>query len=160
MGSHRPGKRDDRPNLTLKAVEGTIIVLDLDKFEEYVLEHGMDSYKPNIITGTLTNLVEDLVRKWRGVVVYGLDWRRGTEEAIIEIPFTEPNEIAKDLQKIKEEINKLGVGITIVALKDVVICREARDRREAYKGTPARTRALRILRKIKARGGNRLVIVN
>ncbi|WFO76173.1 hypothetical protein J4526_04905 [Desulfurococcaceae archaeon MEX13E-LK6-19] len=152
-------KRDEEPSLTLKGfVEGTIIVLDLDKFGEMVEEKGLSEYKPNVVTGLLTQLVEEFVRKWSAVVIYGLDHKRGTEEAVIEIPYVEPSEVADDLEKIKREIEKTGASITIVAIKDYVIARSARDRREAYYGTPGRARALKLLKKAKRRGGGQLII--
>ncbi len=152
MGSHRP-TRDDRPYLTLNLVEGTIVVLDLDRFGEYVREHGLSEYSPNIVTGTLSYLVEWFVRKWSGVIVYGLDWERGTEEAVVEIPYVDPEEIRGDLEKIVDEIKRLGVSISVVAIRDYVLCRRARSRREAYYGTLGRRRAIRLLRMVKKRGG-------
>ncbi|ADI32228.1 hypothetical protein [Staphylothermus hellenicus] len=142
-------------------VEGIIIVLDLDRFEEYTIKYGLDQYKPNTITGMLTSLVENFIRKWRAVVVYGLDYERGTEETIIEIPygFEQIDEIVKDLKAIKDEINKAGALITIVVVKDYVLGRKARNRKEAYHGTPGRRRAIRVLRKAKRAGGNKLVVL-
>ncbi|MCD6489021.1 MAG: hypothetical protein J7K21_07365 [Desulfurococcales archaeon] len=150
---------DEEPSLTLNdPAEGTIIVIDLDRFKEIVQEKGWDEYKPNIVTGTLTSLVEFFSRKWQGVIVFGLDPQRGTEEAIIEIPFINPLDVKNDLINIRDEINKLGVGVTIVAVRDIVIARPARNRREAYYGTPGRRRALKILRSIKRKGGNKVYI--
>ncbi len=141
--------------------EGLIIIMDLDKFENYTREHGFDEYKPNIITGTLTSLVEEFVRKWRACIVYGLDYERGTEEAIIEIPYGYENaeEIINDLSKIKDTINRLGARITIVVIKDYILCKPAHNRREAYHGTPGRRRATQLLRKYKRKGGNTLVSI-
>ena len=151
--------RDEEPSLTLKNVMGTIVVMDLDRFEDYVKRHGLDPYKPNVVTGTLSNLVNDLALKWHGVIVYGLDWNRGTEEAIIEIPLTHPEEVRDDLERIRSTIEDLGASITIVAVYDYVLARPARDRREAYYGTNGRARAIRILRKLKRRGGNIVAVV-
>ena len=142
-------------------VEGLIIVLDLDKFEEFMEKRGWDPYKPNIVTGTLTNLVENFARKWNGVVIYGLDPIRGTEEAVIEIPYGHDHldGIIDDLEKIKKEINRLGASISIVVLKDFVYPKPASNRREAYQGTPGRKRAWKMLRKIKRSGGNKILVV-
>lgn len=142
-------------------VEGIIIVLDLDRFEEYTVKHGLDQYRPNTVTGMLTSLVENFVRKWRAVVVYGLDYERGTEETILEIPYgyEQINEIVKDLKVIKDEVNKVGASITIVVIRDYVLGRKAKNRREAYHGTPGRRRAIRVLRKAKRAGGNKLVLL-
>ena len=139
--------------------EGIIIVLDLDEFEEFTRQHGYDEYKPNIITGTLTELVNEFVIKWRACIIYGLDYERGTEEAVIEIvdDFENLEDIISDLYKIKNTINELGARITIIVIKDYVSCKPARNRREAYHGTPGRRRASQLLRKYKRKGGNTLV---
>lgn len=143
--------------ISFHLVEGTIIAIDLDEFSEVVREKGWSEYKPNPATGLLTMLVEEFVRKWQGVIVYGLDEERGTEEAVIEIPYVEPEEVERDLLRIKEELNKLGVRVTIVAIKDYVIAKPA-NQHEAYYGTPGRKRAHELLRKIKRKGGNQVVI--
>ena len=142
-------------------VEGLIIVMDLDRFEEYVEERGLDPYKPNLITGTLTELVERFASKWRGVVVYGLDRERGTEEAVIEIPYGHEylDSIVRDLEEIKREINRLGASITIVVVKDYTYPQTASSRREAYYGTPGRRRAWREVRRLKRLGGNRILVL-
>lgn len=150
---------DEEPSLTLKGfVEGTIVVIDLDRFGELVREQGLSEYSPNKVTGLLTSLVEEFVRKWNAVVVYGLDYQRGTEEAVIEIPFVDPWDVVDDLKKLASMISDAGASISIVVLRDFVLGRRARDRREAYYGTPGRARALKILRKIKRRGGGCIVV--
>jgi len=142
-------------------IDGLIIVLDLDKFEEFMESRGWDPYKPNIITGSLTRLVEDFVKKWSGVIIYGLDEARGTEEAVIEIPYGHERieDIRRDLKRIKDEINRLGASISIVVVKDYVTGKPASSRREAYYGTPGRKRAVRLLKMIKRRGGNRILVL-
>jgi len=151
--------RDEEPSLTLKNVMGTIVVMDLDKFEEYVRLHGLDPYKPNVITSTLSHLVNDFALKWRGVIIYGLDLKRGTEEAVIEIPFVHPDEVKEDLNRIRSTIKNLGASITIVAIYDYVLAKPARDRREAYYGTPGRARAMRLLRRFKRKGGDIVTVL-
>ncbi len=133
-------------------VEGTIVILDLDRFEDYMKEHGIvDEYKPNIVTGTLTRLVEELLGKWRGVMVYGLDYQRGTEEAVIEVPYTNALELKDDLIRLAEAIASLGASITIVALTGYIMGIPARNQREAYSGY--RRRAKRVLERFKKQGG-------
>ena len=139
-------------------VEGTVVILDLDRFSEIVRERGWSEYEPNPATGLLTYLVERFARKWQAVIVYGLDEERGTEEAVIEIPFVEPWEVKEDLEEIKREVNRLGVGITIVAVKGYVTGEPASNRREAYYGTPSRSYAKSILERLKRRGGNTMFI--
>lgn len=150
---------DDRPSLTLnRLVEGSVIILDLDRFGELVEERGLSEYRPNVVTGTLTELVERFVRRHGGVVVYGLDYERGTEEAVIEVPFAEPEELVGELEEIRRRIRELGASITIVVVKDYVVARPARTRREAYTATPGRRRAARLLRAAKRRGGDVVVV--
>ncbi len=151
-------KRGHLEEYSAGLVEGTVVVIDLDKFSDVVRERGWSEYEPNPATGLLTSLVERLVSKWRAVVVYGLDPERGTEEAVLEIPFTEPEEVLPDLEEIKKELNRLGVGVTIAAVKGVVGFKPARDRREAYYGTPSRRLAWSLVREAKRRGGNRIVV--
>jgi hypothetical protein len=130
-------------------IEGTIVVIDLDDFSNVVKERGWSEYRPNDATARLTELVEDLLRKHQAFLVWGLDEERGTEEAVIEVPFKEPEELEDDLKKIEEEMRRLGVGVTAVAVKGFLLLKKARDRREAYYATPDRRRAKRILERIK-----------
>jgi len=140
-------------------VEGTVVVIDLDKFEQVVAERGWSEYEPNPATALLTELVKAFTSKWSAYVVYGLDEERGTEEAVIEVPFTEPDELLEDLREIKRRINGLGVGVTIVAVKGYVgLIQRTRNRRAAYKATPTRRYALRLLRNAKRKGGNIIVV--
>ncbi|MEM4583173.1 MAG: hypothetical protein QXD50_04875 [Desulfurococcaceae archaeon] len=142
-------------------VPGLVIVMDLDKFEEYVLQHGLSQYEPNIITGELTNFIEEFAVKHRGVVIYGLDRDRGTEEAIIEIPFGYEylSSIIKDLEELKKKVEEYGVSISIAVIRDYVTGKPARNRREAYHGTPGRSRAIKVLKAIKRRGGGRILVL-
>jgi GGDEF domain-containing protein len=142
-------------------VPGAIITIDLDRFGEYVEERGLDPYKPNTVTSELTRLVEEFARRFQGVVVYGLDYERGTEEAVIEIPYGAEclDQIISELEYIASRVRELGVTVTAVVATDYVTARPARDRREAYRGTPGRRRALRALREAKRRGGNRVVVL-
>jgi hypothetical protein len=138
---------------------GTIVIIDLDSFEEVVKERGWSRYSPNPATGMLTRLVENFVAKWQAVVLYGLDEERGTEEVVIEVPMVEPEELLDDLENIKRELNRLGVGVTIVAMRGVVGSARKLERREAYRGSPYRAAASKILRRAKKRGGNVIVVV-
>ncbi|QOR95171.1 hypothetical protein IMZ38_06435 [Thermosphaera chiliense] len=139
-----------------KMTPGLIVLIDLDRFEEYTMEKGLNPYVPNSVTGELTRLVEDFAIKYRGVVVYGLDYGRGTEEALIEIPFgcEEVGSVVKDLENLKNRVNSYGVGVTIVVVYDYVSGKPASNRREAYHATPGRRRAVKILKDLKKKGGN------
>ncbi len=138
---------------------GVVVIMDLDRFEEFTREHGLDEYKPNYITGELTRLVEKLAIEKRGVVISGLDYDRGTEEAVIEFPYTSIEELKMDLEHILKRIRELGASITIVAVEGMVSCKVARDKKEAFHGTPWRDLATRILHEAKRSGGNKLVLL-
>jgi hypothetical protein len=142
-------------------VPGLIIVLDLDRFGEYVKQRGLDEYKPNTVTGELTNLVEEFAVKHRGVVVYGLSRSRGTEEAIIEIPYgsDDLNQVIKDIEVIKKRMEEYGVSLSVVIVEDYVTGEPAKSRREAYHGTPGRSKAIKALRTIKRRGGGQILLL-
>ncbi|MEM1803559.1 MAG: hypothetical protein QXJ18_01690 [Desulfurococcaceae archaeon] len=142
-------------------VPGLIVVLDLDKFEEYVKHRGLDPYKPNIVSGELTRLIEEFAWKYRGVVVYGLDPMRGTEEALIEIPYSSEmlESVVKDLEYIKARVEEHGVSLSAVVIMDYVPAKPARSRREAYHGTPGRRRAWKELRRLKRKGGGKIVVL-
>jgi hypothetical protein len=140
-------------------VEGTVVVIDLDRFEEVVEARGWSRWRPNQATGLLSALVEELARRWRGVVVYGLDWERGTEEAVLEFPLVEPGELEGDLRRVLETLeSEAGVTATAVAIRGPVLARPARSRREAYYATPTRRLALKLLRRAKRSGGGRLIV--
>ncbi len=150
----RPGRAGDEPSLTPNRPPlawGTIIVMDLDRLGEIVESEGWSEYRPNEATGLLSNLVWDLAVKWRAIVVYGLDWDRGTEEAVLEIPGVEAREVAGDLVGIARALERVGVTVTIVAVSSPLLARPARNRREAYSG-PRRS-AKRILDRLKRKGG-------
>lgn len=136
---------------------GTVIIIDLDRFKEITEKYGFNKYKPNIITGSLTSLVENFVRKWQGTVLYGLDYNRGTEEAVIVLPDIKPEEVIDDLRKMKNEIKKLKVTMSIGLSYGPLDVLKARNRREAYSGLTVK-RALKALNEAKRKGGNKIII--
>ncbi|RLI65815.1 MAG: hypothetical protein DRO67_02135 [Candidatus Asgardarchaeum californiense] len=89
-------------------IKKAVVFLDLDNFGKIVTEHSLSKYTPNIITGTLTHLVYSLVQRYNAVVLHGLDWQRGTEEALIEITEPDMPSLISDLKAIKEKIASLG----------------------------------------------------
>ena len=134
--------------------------MDLDKFEEYSKIRGWSEYVPNIITGTLTMLVRQFVHKHFAVVIYGLDEERGTEEVVLEISYISEDELEKiieDLESIRREIERLGASISIAVALGPVTCKPAKNRREAYNGY-TRKQALKLLREIKKKGGNKVAV--
>ncbi len=140
----------------MRPAEGTVVIMDLDKFSEVVKERGWSEWRPNDATALLTELVSAFASKWGGSVIWGLDEERGTEEVVIEIPYVEPHEVEEDLKRIREKLKEVGVSISIVAVKDFVFP-EASDRRKAYRATPGRRRAKKLLEKLKRSGGGILI---
>lgn len=136
---------------------GSVIVLDLDKFKEYTEVRGWSNYTPNVITGELSRLVEAFARKWSGRIIHGLDWSRGTEEAIIELPGVEPREILRDLEDIRARIEELGSSISIGVSYGPLHSMRVRGKRELYSSTTIKL-AFKALRKAKRMGGNRIII--
>jgi len=145
-------------------VKGITVFLDLDRFKEITRSMGWTEYKPNIITGSLTHLIEELVSRLRGVVVHGLDEERGTEEAIIKFIDADESEVLKGLEKVRREIEKLGkesgsnatvsIGVYIGPITSI----KPQSLSEAKK-TLEVTMALRALKKAKKMGGNRIVVL-
>ena len=139
-----------------RLVEGTIVVMDLDRFGEEVEKRGLSEYSPNIATGTLTSLVESLASKWSAVVLYGLDPWRGTEEAVLLFPGVEPQELEGDLVSIAKAIEGLGYSISIVALRAPIV--SYKPQRARRLDNPYYKRAKRLLGMVKKRGGGMVLV--
>ena len=92
------------------------------------------------------------------MVVWGLDEERGTEEALLEVPFAEPEELREDLENLKERLNSIGIKVTAVAVSGFLTLKKAKNRRDAYYSTPDRRRAKKLLERVKRRGGNEVVV--
>jgi len=152
--------KGEEPSLTQTAthfISGTVAIIDIDNLEEIVTEKGWSRYRPNPATGLLTNLIDELVRKWQAIVVYGLDWNRGTEEVVLEIPGTSAGELKGDLIDIARRLcENSGITVTIVAVTSYVTGRPAKKRREAY--SSYRRWPKKILESLKRKGGNRVYI--
>ena len=129
----------------------TVVLVDMDRFSEKTRREGLNPYRPNTYTGTLSHLVDRLASKWSAQILYGLDWERGTEEAVLQVAGTPPDELAADLVEIAGQMCRLGAPVTIVAVSSPVPLHKPRTRREAYSG-PVR-RASRIMARLKRRGG-------
>lgn len=132
-------------------IEGCIVMMDIDLLEEKVREKGLTEYRPNIATGYLTRFVEELARKHNGVIVYGIDYKRGTEEAVIEFPLKSCIELIEDLKKLEEGFEDIGMSISVVCRDGLVIGKIAKNKREAFRGTPWRDSTYRALRTMKKR---------
>jgi len=157
---------EDAPRLLSlgENMHGVIIALDLDHFKEVVKEMGWPEYSPNPITGLLSNLVDDLIRKHYAMAIYGLDWERGTEEAMLACSSPDMDSLLKNLEAIRRKIEETGketgsnATISVgVAQGPLPIVKPATSRREMFK-TPTERLVKRALQKAKQRGGNQIVI--
>jgi len=136
-------------------LQGTVVILDLDRFKEYTTQYGLDEYEPNIITGTLSRLVSDLSSKHSGSILYGLDWERGTEEAILVFPGMDPLNIQNDLLNLAREMCSLGASITIVASREPMVIPSRLTQRELRR---VFRRVYSILERLKRRGGGTVYV--
>ncbi|MEA2070939.1 MAG: hypothetical protein U9O98_06575 [Asgard group archaeon] len=153
--------------MTLETIEELIIYIDLDNFKEISQKQGWVEYKPNIITGTLTYLVTEFVRKYLGEVLFGLDLKRGTEECMIRLTGAlSHDEIVEDLEEIVNEINEVGkeydatvsIGVArgpYTPVKPTVPHQWSRRLLKGY----AQKLARKALRKAKRQGGNRIIFL-
>ncbi len=149
-----PKSKEKELEPLLGPVEGVVVILDLDNFEKEVKKRGWSRWKPNEATGLLTQLATGFALKHRAVIIYGVDEKRGTEEFVMEIPYAKIDDIIDDVKKIIVEMNKLNIKASAAIVEGLVGLKPARSRKEAYYGTPARRRALELLRKAKTKGGN------
>jgi len=138
-------------------VEGVVVVVDLDNFEEEIERRGWSQWRPNEATGLLTQLALDFASRHRAVIIYGVDEKRGTEEFIAEIPYAKVEDVLDDVKNIISELNRIGVRASAAIVEGLVGLRPVRNRREAYYGTPARRKAMELLRRAKASGGNKVL---
>ncbi len=138
-------------------VNGVVVVLDLDNFGEEIKKRGWSPWKPNEATGLLTQLALDFASRHRAVIIFGVDSKRGTEEFVMEIPFTTIDNVLDDVKNIVKELNKFSVKASAAVVEGLVGLKPAKNRREGYYGTPARKKATRLLRKAKNLGGNKVL---
>jgi len=143
-------------------VNGAGIFLDLDNFKEVMRKMGWSEFRPNPITGTLTQLVQRLAAKYNATVLWGLDPERGTEEAYMEVVEPDTEELISDLEEVRKEIEKLGketksnAHLSIGVAYGKIGSAKPRSRREITR-TPLGYRAWRALKKAKKTGGNKIV---
>jgi len=140
--------------------------MDLDNFKEISNEQGWTKYRPNIITGTLTQLILDLVGKYAATVIYGLNEKEGTEECMLLFSSIYLEDLLQDLEHIRAEIERLGkiskTNATIsigVAVGKSIDNKPAKSRKKEYLITdPIRKFAKNALKVAKRSGGNRIII--
>jgi GGDEF domain-containing protein len=143
---------------------GTFVFLDLDRFHNCIDMKGWSEYKPNPISGFLTEELEKYVRKYRGLIIWGLDKHRGTEEAILF--FYQNSKIIYELfENIRQEIKRLAekldaptsLSIGMVRGPAPSIKRIKSHNKKEFKKDPHILMAYRALKKAKKNGGNCIV---
>jgi GGDEF domain-containing protein len=155
--------------LALETVEELIIFIDLDNFKEISEKQGWATYKPNEITGTLTELVTNFVRKHVGEVIYGLDEKRGTEECMLRLTGALSHDvIISDLEHIASRIRETGLDCGCEASVSIGVSRGPYTpirptgpyqwSKRLFKGQAQRL-AHKALRRAKKQGGNRIVFL-
>lgn len=114
-----------------------VIAVDLDNFCDVVKKKGWTTYSPNPVTRYLSHAVFAFCQKHTATIIHGLDFERGTEEAVIYCSDVDTDSITADLETIRKEIYVLGettlsVGITHVpsdipvkSLKDFPLAKKA-----------------------------------
>lgn len=155
--------------MVLETIEELIIYIDLDNFKRISQEKGWISYRPNEITGTLTHLIRDFVRRHHAEVLFGLDEKRGTEECMLRLTGVLSYEkIIQDLQRILNKIKEIGEVCNCDATVSIGVARGPFTERKptgpnqwsrtAIKGYTQRL-ARKALKKAKKQGGNRIVFL-
>ena len=144
-------------------MESAIVILDLDQFGSKMKALGWSEYKPNVITGSLTELVTSLLTRHHGTHIRGLDYQRGTEEAVLF--FSDPNseQLLKALKHIIVEIEKLGrdlsqsttlsIGISFGPVPPIRLHQNS-DLKQVFLYKSAK----KALRTAKKQGGNRMIV--
>jgi GGDEF domain-containing protein len=143
---------------------GTIVFLDLDKFGECIEEQNWNAYKPNEISGFLTNKLLEYITKFQAVHLWGINKKRGTEEAILL--FLQEKEWVKSLfEDLRKKILKLAkkfgantslsVGIAHGPIKNLKVVK-GHSRKEFIKN-PTVYMAYKALKKAKKMGGNQVI---
>ncbi|MHA1220365.1 MAG: hypothetical protein ACTSQB_01390 [Candidatus Heimdallarchaeota archaeon] len=162
-------KVGEEPRLALETVEELIIFIDLDNFEELSEKQAWVSYKPNEITGAMTRLITDFIRKHVGEVIYGLDEIRGTEDCMIRLTGAlSHDEIVIDLQNILIQIQSAGlecgcdasasIGVSRGPYTPITPAGPYQWSKRLFKGQAQRL-AHKALKKAKRLGGNRILFL-
>jgi GGDEF domain-containing protein len=94
-----------------------LVYLDLDGFSQAVKAKGWATYTPNPITAELSGMVVEISETHATAILYGLDFKRGTEEALLffsDIPEKVLEEELEDMRKRIESLGReFGTGTTI-----------------------------------------------
>jgi len=146
--------------------QNIIVLMDLDNFKEISNKMGWTKYKPNIITGNLTNLIKELISKHFGTILFGLNEREGTEECMILFTAPDFKLLLDDLENIRKQIEDLGIktntNATIsigVAIGQAIDFKPSISRKsDRLYSDPLRNLAKLALKEAKRKGGNKIII--
>ena len=145
-------------------MQSALIILDLDQFGKITKEAGWPEYKPNVVTGLLSDLVTELLSKHHGTHLSGLDYQRGTEEAVLFFSAPDPQELLDELEALKKKIQLLGRDLGLPVTLSIGVSfgsppplrlRENSDLTRMFLFKSAK----KALRKAKRQGGNRIIVV-
>lgn len=135
-----------------------LVYLDLDDFKQAVKAKGWATYTPNPITAELSKMVVEISETHAAAILWGLDYKRGTEEALLFFSDIPEQILEEELEDIKKRIeslgNEFGTGTTIsigVAANFPEMNLKAINRRD-IKRHPILKLAYDALRKAKKRG--------
>jgi GGDEF domain-containing protein len=153
--------------VALETVEELVIFIELDNFKEIADKQGWVTYKPNEITGKMTEVISDFVKKYLGEVIYGLDERHGTTECMIRLTGAlSHEEITQDLEDIIFFIEDVGQKNKCNSTVSIGVARGPYTRirptgpyqwsKRLFKGQAQRL-ARKALMKAKKLGGNRII---
>lgn len=144
--------------------KGVVTFLDLDNFKHCVEEKNWSKYTPNPITRFLTVTIEQYIRKYRALSFWGLDQKRGTEEAILFFQYEKSfvlnliDDLRKDIMNLAQQYNastSLSAGLAegkIPKIKNI-----KNHSKSEFKKDPTIFLAYRALKKAKKQGGNSIV---
>ncbi|MFX0202235.1 MAG: hypothetical protein ACFFCW_39490 [Candidatus Hodarchaeota archaeon] len=138
-------------------------MLDLDHFGEITKKAGWLEYKPNIVSGMLTELVIELLSKHHGTHLRGINFQRGTEEAVLFFSTPDPQILLEDLETLRKRIQLLqgGLGFPVTISIGLAFGPSLHMRisdSSNLKQIPLFISAKKALRKAKKQGGNRIIV--
>lgn len=138
-------------------------MLDLDHFGEITKKAGWLEYKPNIVSGLLTELVTELLSKHHGTHLRGINFQRGTEEAVLFFSTPDPQILLEDLETLRKRIQllqgELSFPVTIsIGLAFGPSLHMRISETSNLMQIPLFKSANKALRKAKKQGGNRIIV--
>ena len=144
-------------------MQSALVLLDLDHFGEITKKAGWPEYKPNVVSGLVTELVTDLLTKHHGTHLRGINYKRGTEEAVLFFSAPDIQALLEDLETLRKKVHllggELGLPITIsIGLAFGIPPRMRISETSDLTRIPLFKPAKKALRKAKKQGGNRVIV--